>query len=91
MMRNKENILFHTFIGIPVEIIRGSSRRLVGLRGNIVDETKNLLVLETEDGKKRIQKIGNVFRFELESGEKIDVDGKKIMFRPEERPKKTKM
>jgi len=90
MMRNRKNILFHTFIGIPVEIIRSASRRLAGLRGTIVDETKNSLVLETKNGNKRIQKIGNVFRFELDS-ESVEVDGKKIMFRPEERPKKTKI
>jgi ribonuclease P protein subunit POP4 len=87
-MGDKNLILFGTFIGIPVEIIKSASRKLIGLRGKIVDETKNLLVLETEKGIKRIQKNGNTFLFGLESGEKIEVDGKKIMFRPEERPKK---
>lgn len=87
-MRNRKNIFFHTFIGIPVEVVRSSSRALIGVRGRVVDETKNLLVLETESGLKKIQKAACSLKFHLESGEDVIVEGSKICFRPEERPKK---
>lgn len=89
-MRNRKNILFQTFIGIHVDVVKSVSRNLIGLRGVVIDETKNLLVLETDSGVKKLQKNACVFRFHLESGEQVEVEGKKILFRPEERPKKVK-
>lgn len=85
----KEDILFHTFIGIRVEVVNSSSRALIGLKGTVIDETKNMLVVETASGRKRIQKVACTFRFETDGGQ-VDVHGKKIAFRPEERPKKAR-
>ncbi len=88
-MRTRKNILFSTFVGLQVEIVRSSQQDMVGLRGKVVDETKNLIIIEKEDGKEiKIQKVSSVFRFTLDDGEKIDVEGKRIAFRPHERPKK---
>ncbi len=88
-MRTRKNILFSTFVGLQVEIARSSQQDMVGLRGKVVDETKNLIIIEKEDGKEiKIQKVSSVFRFTLDDGEKIDVEGKRIAFRPHERPKK---
>jgi len=86
---NKKNLLYSTFIGLEVEISNSSQRELVGLKGKIVDETKNLLVIEKADGKEvRIPKVSGRFRFTLEDGSKFEIEGMKIAFRPEERPKK---
>lgn len=88
-MRTKKNIIFHTFIGLSVEIIHSSSKILIGMHGKVIDETKNMIVIETPGkDEKKVQKISCTFRFKLESGETIDVEGKKIRFRPEERAKK---
>ncbi len=88
-MITKKNLLLSTFIGLPVEIMNSSQRHLIGLKGTVVDETKNLIVIETSQGKEsRIPKVSSTFRFTCESGEKADVDGRTIAFRPHERPKK---
>ncbi|MBI5228336.1 ribonuclease P protein subunit [Candidatus Micrarchaeota archaeon] len=93
-MITSKNLLFSTFIGLPVEIVNSSQRNLIGIKGIIVDETKNLIVIEREDKPDReikIPKVSSVFRFTLENNgnkEKIDVDGASITFRPHERPKK---
>ena len=88
-MRTKKNILYSTFIGLQVEIVNSSQHVLVGLKGRVVDETKNLIIIEKENGKEaKIQKVSSVFRFTLDDGEKIDIEGKRIAFRPHERPKK---
>jgi ribonuclease P protein subunit POP4 len=90
-MRTRKNLIYHTFIGLPVEVVQSSMKSVVGMRGKVIDETKNMLVIETERGEKKIQKVSSVFRFTLESGETVDIEGKKIMFRPEERAKKVKV
>lgn len=93
-MITKQTLLYSTFIGLPVEIINSSQRALIGVRGTIVDETKNLIVIEKSDaagthGKEvRIPKNSSTFRITAESGEKVDVDGRDIAFRPHERAKK---
>lgn len=88
-LRTKKNILFSTFIGLEVEIANSSQHDLVGMKGKIVDETKNLLVIEKPDGKEvKIPKVSSLFVFTLDDGSKFEIWGKKISFRPEERPKK---
>ena len=88
-MITKENLLFSTFIGLKAQIVNSSQRPLIGLEGTIVDETKNLIVLETGDGREiKVQKVSSVFRFTVEDGKTIDVAGSDIRFRPHERPKK---
>ncbi|MFH1393650.1 MAG: ribonuclease P protein subunit [Candidatus Micrarchaeota archaeon] len=88
-MRNKENIKYSTFIGLKVEISNSSQQGLVGLTGIVIDETKNLLVIEGKDGKERkIPKASCTFRFTLDNLEHVEIDGKDIAFRPHERPKK---
>ena len=88
-MLTAKTILYSTFIGLTVEIINSHSRNLIGTKEKIVDETKNILSIETKDGKeKKLQKRSCTFRFYLDGGEIFDIDGKEIMFRPEDRPKK---
>ena len=88
-MRTKKNILYSTFVGLTVEIVNSSQRDLVGLKGKVADETKNLIIIEKEDGKEvKIPKVSSVFRLTLDDGETVDIDGRKIAFRPHERPKK---
>jgi ribonuclease P protein subunit POP4 len=85
----RKNILYSTFIGLPVEIINSTQRKLIGLKGIIVDETKNMITIEIQEGKEiKIQKTSSTFRMTTEDGQKVDIDGKEILFRPHERPKK---
>jgi ribonuclease P protein subunit POP4 len=88
-LRTKNNILFSTFIDLEVEITNSSQHELVGLKGRVVDETKNLLIIQKADGKNvKIPKVSSIFVFTLDDGSKLEILGKKIAFRPEERPKK---
>lgn len=84
-----KNFLYSTFIGLEVEITNSSQHGLVGLKGTVVDETKNLIVIKKQDKKEvKIPKVSSTFRFTLESGETVEVEGRRIAFRPHERPKK---
>ena len=88
-MRTRQNLLFHTFIGLYLKVTRSNSKLLAGKNGKIVDETKNLIIIENADKKEiKLQKIACSFRFSLDDGSFFDIDGKEIAFRPEERGKK---
>ena len=70
------------FIGKKVEIVDSKNKDLVGIKGKIVDETKNMFEIESKKATKKIQK--KICRFKF-LPEKIVVDGKIINYRPEDR------
>ncbi len=80
-------ILYSTFIGLRVRIILSTQENLMGLEGKVVDETKNLLVISSDGKERKVPKVSCIFRFYTKDGH-VDVDGKRITFRPHERPKK---
>ncbi|MDO8554213.1 MAG: ribonuclease P protein subunit [Candidatus Micrarchaeota archaeon] len=89
MFRNRQTILYATFISLMVEVVNSHSRNMIGAKGKIVDETKNLIVIENKVGQeKKLQKRSCTFRFYLGDKSTFDIDGKEIMFRPEDRAKK---
>lgn len=77
--------LKHEFIGHEIEILDAPQHTLLGVRGIVVDETKNMLVLHVEGEDMKIPKKG--LRFKI-LPENVEIDGNKIGFRPEDRIKK---
>lgn len=86
-MISTKNIVRHELIGLDVEIVNSFNKFHIGIKGLVVDETKNLLTIETEKGIKKIQKKGTSFIFTIPNGKKVKVDGSIIAKRPEERVK----
>ena len=81
----------HELIGLNAEVIRCPCRTNEKMKGKLVDETKNTIVLELPSGgEKRIPKKSSVFKFLLSDGTFARIDGNSIAFRPEDRPKKLK-
>jgi len=60
----------------------------VGLKGKVVDETYNMLILETPFGEKKVLKSVSKFLFTLPDRRKVMVEGLLLVGRPEERLKK---
>lgn len=75
-------------IGLPVEVVGATDPTMRGLKGRVVDETRNMLVIEVQGAEKMIPKRGNRFRFETRGG--VEVDGEDILYRPEDRIKKAR-
>ncbi|MBT3984751.1 ribonuclease P protein component 1 [archaeon] len=86
-MITSNNIKKHELIGLDVEVVDSINKDLCGLKGKVVDETRNLIVLATNKGEKKVLKKDATFMFKLEN-EKVEVDGKVLVGRPEERLKK---
>ncbi len=80
-----KNFLKREFIGLRVRIIEATDKSLVGLQGEIIDETKNMLIIESQGKIKKVAK--DIAKFEIEG---MIVDGKKIKYRPEDRIRKIK-
>ncbi|MCD6563600.1 MAG: ribonuclease P protein component 1 [Thermoproteales archaeon] len=88
MKISPRNIIFHELIGLRVEIIDSSNKSQIGISGRVIDETANMLVIESDKGRKMVSKKDVVIVFYLPTGEKVKVEGKVIVGRPEERLKK---
>ena len=87
-MITAENLRLHELIGLYAKVAESSSLPHKGLKGLVVDETKNTFVIRVGIEEKIVPKKGCVFLFTLPSKEKVRLDGDKIAFRPYDRPKK---
>lgn len=87
-MRNPENLVRHELIGLEAEVTVSSKPGNVGIAGKVVDETRNMLVLEkTGGGEVGLAKGENTFSFRL-GRERVLIEGKLLVARPEDRIKK---
>ena len=82
-----ENILRHELIGLNVKVVRSPNRSLKGRSGLVVNESKNMLTLSKKGRKVLIPKSVATFRFKLADGRLVDVDGSRLLGRPESRLK----
>jgi len=82
------NIVNHELVGLSVEVLESLAESYVGMKGKVVDETYNMLVLETSEGEKKVLKSVSKFLFMLPNGRKVVVNGSILVGRPEERLKK---
>lgn len=78
----------HELIGLEAEVAESTNPDAVGIAGVVVDESRNTLTLRTKKGEKSLVKEQCVFSFKLPSGERVKVDGKLLVARPEDRIKK---
>jgi len=82
-----QNILRHELIGLAVRVSEATNPTVKGLRGSVVDETKNTLKIMAVQGTSVIPKDIATFRFTLPDGVLVDVDGNRLVARPESRLK----
>lgn len=69
-------------IGKNIKIIKSNNKSLIGLKGFVIDESKNLLSVETNGKIRKIIKDQCIFDVEGK-----EIEGRKITKRPEERIK----
>jgi len=83
------SIVQNEFIGIETKMVKSSNPDVVGITGKVVDETRNTLTISCNDGEKKVViKDITVFEFVLPDGTVVEMNGKVIMGRPEDRLKK---
>lgn len=84
---NPKDIIRHELIGLNTEVVEAKNKSLLGLKGKIIDETKNLLLIQSKKGIKKVLKDQVTLTVKL-NGKKIQVGGKFLVGKPEDRLKK---
>ncbi len=79
----------HEFIGLEAEVLESTCAEYLGIRGRVVDETRNTLTIEQDGRERMVPKDCCVFRF-VDGAKAHTVSGKEIKFRPEDRIKKVR-
>lgn len=87
-MVTPKDLVLHELIGLEVRVVKSKNKQLEGLSGTVIDETRNMLKIETGKGEKSLAKQDCVFSFHLPSGEWVRVRGSLLVSRPEDRIKK---
>jgi len=88
-MKNLSYILQDEFIGLKLKVVKSTNPSCIGLSGRVIDETKNTFKILRKNGEEKILiKENCVFHFTLPDKTVIEVDGKVLIGRPEDRVKK---
>ena len=69
-------------IGQDITIINSKNKEIVGINGKVIMETKNMIILDTKNGKKNIPK--DICQLSNNKGI-IQTDSTKLSKRPHER------
>ena len=81
-----KNLKCHEWIGLEAKVVESTDKTRIGTKGKIVDETKNLIIMETEKGEKRIPKKEVKLMVKLGT-EKVLLECDQLIQRPEDRIK----
>lgn len=87
-MKLTPTILKHEFIGLRAKVVNSSNPNDVGIEGKVINETRNTFIINHGNKNKTIAKNTAVFHFTLSNGTTVEINGKTIVGRPEDRIKK---
>jgi ribonuclease P protein subunit POP4 len=88
-MKVTPDIIRYEFIGAQAKIAQSLHKDYVGVGGLVVGETRNTFALRNEVGTKSVIKESAIFDFSFDDGTVVEIDGKLLVGRPEDRLKKT--
>jgi ribonuclease P protein subunit POP4 len=88
MMKITASIVQHEFIGLEAKVVKSSNTHAVGIKGKVVDETCNTFAILHDGKRKVVMKGTSVFEFVMPDRTVVEIDGKVILGRPEDRIKK---
>jgi ribonuclease P protein subunit POP4 len=83
------DIIRYEFIGTEGKIAKSQHADYVGLHGEVIDETKNTFTIMHKGKAKSVIKNSVVFNFKFSDGPAVEIEGKLLVGRPEDRIKKT--
>jgi len=82
------DIIRSEFIGTRTKTNNNNYAREACVRGRIIDETRNTFTVLNEGGKKTVIKSSSIFSFEFWDHSILEIDGKLLVGRPEDRLKR---
>ena len=88
-MKVTPDIIRHEFVGTEGKIAKSHHASYVGIRGKVIDETKNTFTILHKGKPKSVIKNSAVFNFKFSDGTIVEVDGRLLVGRSEDRLKKS--
>jgi len=82
---NPESLARHELIGLDVLVENSSNSSQIGLKAQVVDETRNTFLLETKAKVLRLAKRNTSLIFTLPDGQNVRVYGSILISQPENR------
>jgi len=73
-------------IGTKISVVDATNKSLIGLEGKVMDETRNTLLIESEHKEVTLIKEQITIEFKYKN-QKVRVNGKILVARPEDRLK----
>ena len=87
-MKVTADIIRYEFIGSVGKVAQSLHKDYVGVGGKVIGETKNTFTFLQAGQAKSIIKEFSVFNFKFDDGTVVDIDGKLLVGRSEDRLKK---
>ena len=75
-------------IGLNAKVVKSTNPSYVDIKGTVIDETRNTLIIRKLNKAAAVAKNTSIFQFTTVDGTVVEVDGKIITGRPEDRIKK---
>ena len=82
-----KDITKYELIGLKAEVSDAKNKANVGIKGKIIDETRNIIIIETKKGVKKLVKA-NITLDVFFQDKKIRIKGELLVGRPEDRIKR---
>jgi ribonuclease P protein subunit POP4 len=87
-MKITPDIIRQEFVGTEGKVAKSRHTAYNGIRGNVIDETKNTFTILHKGKAKSVIKDAAVFHFKFSDGSIVEIDGKLLVGRSEDRLKK---
>ena len=88
-MKVTPDIIRHEFIGTIGKISKSRHADYMGINGQVVNETKNTFGIMHAGEMKSIIKESAIFQFKFSDDTVVEIDGRLLVGRPEDRLKKS--
>lgn len=80
-----QSLVRHELVGLEVRVVDADNPDLIGVAGRVVDETTHTLRVEGPDRVRTVPKAAATLVFELPDGERVTVEGDRLVARPARR------
>ncbi|MBS7659450.1 ribonuclease P protein component 1 [Candidatus Bathyarchaeota archaeon] len=87
-MKVTPDIIRWEFIGTDLTVAESKNPNYVGLHGKVIDETRNTFTIVDDSKRRTMIKEVCIFHFKFPDGTVVEIDGKLLTGRPEDRLKK---
>jgi len=87
-MKITPDVIRYEFIGTEAKVSKSNHSGYMGLSGKVIDETRNTFTVLHEGKRKTVLKDAAVFHFKFLDGTIVEINGKLLLGRPEDRLKK---